>query len=357
MKHKLTLTKVIIILMMLYYSPFPSKGTASATGWRATSSTVDYINFPILVSTSNRIYALTGHNAAWDWYEYATINADGTLSQWTNIYYDGSLATKNAAGVWVNGNIYWGGGRSNIYGLLANSVGAIPILPNGLFGTTIVQTHMNKSREHHACVYSNSYIYALGGYTEVSVTWGGSVVAPTNTVEFAKETSGGRLGNWQYTSPLSADSGQMMGAWAANGYIYVLSATGNVERALQNPDGTLGPWQQIVQLPVAGVPVLSQQNILFVIGNGGVVYYAKVDPLTGEPGNWVLDPSPMAFPVNGQSAIDVNGFIYVVGGNANLVQYSPDSVNLNIWDFSIASNTSYWAYENVPNITGLPTIS
>lgn len=124
----------------------------------------------------------------------------------------------------------------------------------------------------------------------------------------------------------------MMGGWALNGYIYVLSASGNIERAQQNGDGTLGQWQITGSPPPAvGPPVLTTSTALWVIGNGGIVSETKF--INGMPGNWMVAISPMVEPRSGDSAIYVAPYIYVVGGTrtsdgnpVNTAEFSSDSL-------------------------------
>ena len=319
------LLKILTILIFLFYILFLYKGNASATGWRQTSPTFDYFSYPILISKSNFIYAFTGHNAYYQWYEYATTNQDGTLSQWSSIYYGGALALSKAAGAIGNGNIFYGGGRGQAFNIVNNDIAAIPILSNGLFGNYTVQPSMNERREAHTCIYSNGFLYMIAGNTAAYTPF--EVSGPSSTVEFAKETSIGRLGNWQFTNPLSLDSGVMMGGWVSNGYLYVLSSTGNVERALQNLDGTLGVWQKVGQVvPISGPPVLTENTTLFVIGNGGSVYRTGFSPTAGLTGNWIPDQSTMICHPYGHNAISIGRFIYVVGGCGSEVEFSSDNL-------------------------------
>lgn len=325
MKRNIKFSRIILILFLLYCSPFPSKGTVSAMQWQATSSTIGYFTLPIFVSSSSYVYILTGSGYNNEEYQIATVNSDGSLSQWTSIFLGGSVDLHQSAGVLVNGVIYEIGGRGDQTGQLGANAFSYTIQSTGYLNPYVSQPNMNINRGSHACVASNGYIYALGGYTVISTNmYGQQFEGPTNTVEYSKISTNGNLNAWQYTSSLSADSGQIMGGWIFNGYIYVLSASGNIERAQQNADGTLGQWQITGSSPPAvGPPVLTSNTTIFIIGNGGVVSETKFSQ--GMLGNWMVTASPMdCSPSSGQSVVYINPYMYVVGGCADTVQFSSD---------------------------------
>lgn len=106
------------------------------------------------------------------------------------------------------------------------------------------------TRYEFAAVAAASNLYVIGGYS------GGGFGDGLRSVLRAVIGVDGELGAWQPAPPLTNGRGDFA-ATTGDGYIYVIGgavAVGfprerTVERALINPDGSLGEWQIVSELP------------------------------------------------------------------------------------------------------------
>lgn len=188
------------------------------------------------------IYVAGGHDGTskTSTVEYAPVNGDGSLGGWQ---FTSALQTPRytTTAVATQGHVYVIGGQHDIDPSWLNTVEMAPILPGGALGAWNYTSPLNIARDNLAAVQVGGYIYALGGTTEGWIDLG--------TVEYAPIQPDGQLGPW--TQLEDFNTGRKALTVASNGsYIYVIgggygnlaSPYPNVERAIVNADGTLGPW-------------------------------------------------------------------------------------------------------------------
>lgn len=307
---------IVISLLLL---SLLSKVSAD-TAWLPTSSLNTSRITPSVFASNGFLFAIAGDPTSQD-YEYASTNTDGTLGSWTFLTGDTYFGYDGLGSVAVGSTIYLLGGRGLDYGSYDyfGSCYRATITPSGALSSFVTDSNnLNLARSHFATVYCNGYLYVLGGIVcdfEIVVCFDGF----TNTVEFSQVSSDGSLGPWNYTSSLSSNAGMMYGGWASGSSIYVMGNVGVIEKADQNPDGTLGNWQLVSDtVPDLGPMVLTQDSFVYVIGNGGNVYKAIFDPTTQTIGAWAIDTRAVVVPRFNHSAAAVGSNLYVVGGQQSL---------------------------------------
>jgi|GEM_PF-1749024 len=199
-----------------------------------------------------------------------------------------------------------------------------------------------------ATVYVNGYLYALGGDYLLGDARNNVYYARVYTDVF---TATGRLSDWQETTPLPTDiypEGVCQHEAVAltftdtqKTFLYVFGGMeehppstmyDNVLFAEVLSDGTLGPWQETVALPMArfGHESVVLSDTLYVLGgtdNLGTspreVYYTRPNRNTGEIADWNETTAPLPeLGVGGyfHAALGVSqGRFYVYGGSSGPV--------------------------------------
>jgi hypothetical protein len=176
-------------------------------------------------------------------------------------------------------------------------------------------------RQAHDTVIANGYIYTIAG-----VASGPTV---TGTVQYAKLSANGNVGNWNTTTSLPGNRSEASATYA-NGYIYVTggssadtsaTVTNTVYYAKVNNDGTLGSWNTSSNpLPVSiwSHKTVSYNGYLYVIdgvlsnsGVNNVVYYARLNA-DGSTGVWATTNVPGNSAGNGVAI--ANGYVYITQG-------------------------------------------
>ncbi|MDB5181501.1 MAG: hypothetical protein JWP13_264, partial [Candidatus Saccharibacteria bacterium] len=201
-------------------------------------------------------------------------------------------------------------------------------------------------RSGHSVVAYNGYMYILGGgsYTTANVFY--------NDVQYAQINPDGTLGTWQTTASFTT-ARQDAPAMAHNGYMYILGGkvSGGMSNAVQyapiNADGTLGTWQATTSFTTArqDFPAVTYNGYLYVIGGDANtatlkadVQYAKINA-DGTVGTWAVTTSMIVGRQEFAATVH-NGYLYVMGGeiDGNVVtsdvQFVPIHANgtLGWWD-------------------------
>ena len=168
----------------------------------------------------------------------APVGADGTVGPWsTTTPLPGPRRTIRPA-VW-NDVIYLAGGndgnnfQSTVYYARLNADGTI--------GPWTGTTALPGPSTAHSTVAYNGYLYVVGGNTGTTCV---------STVSYARINADGTLGAWTTTSPLpAARCGNVEAVTVANGVMYAAGGFDNADvttavfYAPVNADGTLGAWQ------------------------------------------------------------------------------------------------------------------
>ena len=235
-------------------------------------------------------------------------------------------ATYSAAVVADHGYVYEMGGHTTT---TVATVSYASLKPDGTIGAWSAATSLPVALEGASAVVMNDIIYLIGGYN--------SSLAPVATVYYAHICNGnnsgvagctstpGTLGTW--LSGTSLPTATAIGSTATfNGYLYLLGGftatwTATVDYAPINSDGTLGAWTATTSLPaaLASNSVFANGNFIYSVGgvNNGVytsaVYTAPLNP-NGTVGTWTATSSALPVPLAGSSAVNYDGFVYVLGG-------------------------------------------
>jgi N-acetylneuraminic acid mutarotase len=151
-----------------------------------------------------------------------------------------------------------------------------------------------------------------------------------STVYYAKLNSDGSVGTWSINSkPIPNIIYNDSRAIVANGYLYVLGSTNLAPQyAKLNSDGSLGAWTAAGATQTTQAPSTFVANgYVYVIGglDGSAnprssVYYAKLNS-DGSIGSWRTNSNYLPTTVELHSSFVSNGYVYVIGGDANGSNY------------------------------------
>jgi N-acetylneuraminic acid mutarotase len=177
--------------------------------------------------------------------EQATINADGTVGAFTTLIGATLVNGRACHTATILGNhLYVVGGASNTS--VFNDVEQAIINPDGSIGTfsSVLNVTLVTGRQCHSTAVIGNYLYVIGGVRQLNID------NPLSSVERAPIGLGGELGTFATVSGVTLTQDRAFHTSAVIGsYLYVFGGTGDsfasltsVERALINPDGTLGPF-------------------------------------------------------------------------------------------------------------------
>jgi len=187
----------------------------------------------------NHIYAIGGYSGVFlRSTEYATVELDGTLSEWTLDPHEANLDRYIHSVASVKNRIYLLGGHvQNSSQISYGDVESTKITPSGeLSSWEIERSKLLQARFIASAFALDHWLYMLGGHN------GGTRL---KTVEFAQVFNNGHVGNWSMTSSLNTP--RSAAATAVSGkFVYVLggmgdmSALNSVEMATAASSGELG---------------------------------------------------------------------------------------------------------------------
>lgn len=314
--------------------PWLSNSNALPTGRRgATSVTANGFAYFIGGTTAN---GTTG--APVTTVNYAQIRADGSLASWSAAAQTLPVALYGHSSFVANGYLYVFGGCSDSSATAACTTPVTTVYysklnSDGTLGAwqTNSQT-LPAARGYGSAVFSNGYVYYLGGYNSTAQT----------TVYSAKLSGDGSVVNWTTTGVTALGTGRYgFTSMNVNGKIYSIggcsdagaicnTAITTVEYATPANDGTLGSWTAATSLPTAtGFHTTTVLNgYLFNLGGRQAssvvnsVVYAKVNSV-GPLGIWQTSANPLPVNTSGvvgrqqATSIYVNSYIYVMGGVDN----------------------------------------
>jgi N-acetylneuraminic acid mutarotase len=237
-----------------------------------------------------------------------------TSSLPSNVQYPGTAV--------VNGYIYAIGGNDNSSAL--SSVYYAKLNANGTVGTWSSTTGLPAVRNTAGVATYNGYIYVTGGETIVGCCGG------TQTTYYAKVNADGTISSWT-TSPVNLPQTLYVNnSVAANGYLYTVGGYNNSNGGAQNTvyytklnaDGSINNWSSTtITSPRYNSGVVVANGYIYVIGgdanasNNGTntTYYAALNPSTGAIGSWNTT-STLPDAIQSMGATVVNGYVYTVGG-------------------------------------------
>ncbi|MGH7487971.1 MAG: Kelch repeat-containing protein, partial [bacterium] len=177
-------------------------------------------------------------------------------------------------------------------------------------------------------VVANGYIYSIGGTTNNT--------SGIDTTYYAKLNSDGSTGAWQTASPtLPVPLGEAATV-TANGYVYIIGGTTDFTNGMSsvyytklNSDGSIGVWQTSANpLPAnrrfATAAVVN--GYVYVMGGEATspgqttVYYAKLNP-DGSTGTWTTSANSLPAGPRQHTGATANGYLYVMGGIGSTAIY------------------------------------
>lgn len=210
-----------------------------------------------------------------------------------------------------------------------------------------------------AAAASATHVYILGGMDNDN-----RYVAQ---VEYAPIRADGRLGEWQFTTPLGEPRFYLAAAIADN-YLYAIGGangqrgqdnipSATVERAAIRPDGSLGPWQRVSYLttPRRGLQAAVYRNHIYAIGGYDGVFLKSVERADvhrdGSLSPWRLDPEQASVDRYIHSAANLGDKLYLLGGH----EQSPDTISYGDVEMSrIAADGSLHPWEIQKTILKTP---
>ena len=206
----------------VYYAKLNADGSIGP--WNTTTSLPFGGTKAASVVANGYVYVIGGdqNGTLQGSFEYAKLNADGTLGPWvtnaTGVPDAGGIDAPSA--VVANGYLYVIGGTSGTSGGTTSTVYYASINANGSIGswstTASLPTTLDKSA---GAVVANGNIYQLGGFNGSN---------PISSVFYAKVQSNGTLGAWATNANSLPDTRDFAASTLANGYVYVLGGNNGV---------------------------------------------------------------------------------------------------------------------------------
>ncbi len=181
-------------------------------------------------------------------YSNITLNVgqDADVQPWQSNTTPLPTALRGAASVTANGFVYYIGGNPN--GAASNAISYARMNTDGSLsaGSWLSTTlPVGIGLYGHSSFVANGYLYVIGGCSDSSAT--AACTTPVSTVYYSKLNSDGTLGTWQTSqNPLPAARG--FGATVfSNGFVYYIggynsSAQTTVYSSRLNADGSVGGW-------------------------------------------------------------------------------------------------------------------
>lgn len=182
-----------------------------------------------------------------------------------------------------------------------------------------------------AAAASATHVYIIGGM--------GNDNRYVSQVEYAPILPDGRLGHWQFTTPMG-EPRFYLASVIFNNYLYAIGGangqrgqdnipSATVERAAINTDGSLGPWQRVSYLttPRRGLQAAVYRNHIYAIGGYDGVFLKSVESATvaqdGSLSEWRLDPEESTVDRYIHSAASLGNKLYLLGGH----EQNPEAIS------------------------------
>ena len=239
------------------YAPINADGSLGT--WLAAPSPLSALYaFSQLVALNGTLYILTGENGsgvAKSIVRYTAIGASGAPGAWHDATNSLPVTLTKASAVVYANRIYVAGGWDGT--TLSNKVYVSPPLPNGgditvtrtcpdtsVASWCATTTGFTTARRELSLASAGAYLYVVGGFDGTNYYSDVQVATPN--------TSTGDITSWTKNEEIPYVEGGLS-AVGANGYVFVFggrngvattSCSANIYSAAVNGDGTLGHWQQ-----------------------------------------------------------------------------------------------------------------
>jgi len=332
------------ILSTVYSAKINSDGTIGA--W-ATLSTLPAVRQNLATVAYNGYLYVTGGSAngttGTSTVYSAKINSDGTIGSWATLPTLSQVLFGHAAAVY-NGYLFISGGYnaiSTVYSAPLQST-AFALHASGALSTGALNTGQTQTwtAGNLFDLWNNNQSKFSVDYAGNMSTTGGINFSQTQgaaaSAAFTSKTDqieAGGIGTWSTLANLPAVN-QYNASVSYNGYLFVIGGyTGSTQlstvySAKINPDGTVGGWATLTNLPVTLYyhTAAAYNGYIFVTGGQtstsilSTVYSAKINS-DGTIGSWAT-LSTLPTIVYTHASVAYNGYLYVLGGNNNSVNIS-----------------------------------
>lgn len=317
--------------------------SVNSPGSIANHASVSYQNYLYVIGGS----ASTTDELATNVVRFAQVNADGSLTSWTNTTALPGITTGAAAAVNSAGYVYVLGGRddlgnitSTVYYGLINIDGTI-----SSWSTTTALPSAYGINVNVKGLINNDFIYIVGG--------------ATTTVLYTSSTVTGTLNSWQTTTVLpSALSNHAVAV--NNNYLYVLGgATSAVSYAPINATGSIGAWSSTTAINTTSTlsshAAIANGDFVYIVGgaNTSTVIYAPTNP-NGTLGTWILGTAHPETNIRNHAVVVANGKLYSLSGTRTT---APGAAVITRADYTVMSTKNiYWGLQ-VPSGVATGTYS
>ncbi|MBI5526165.1 MAG: hypothetical protein HY897_07505 [Deltaproteobacteria bacterium] len=260
----------------------------------------------------------------------AKINSDGTVGSWASTT-PSPISNWWAAGGIYNGHVIVGGGWDGTNRI--SDVFAAPINANGTVGEWKGTASLPTAQNFHAGAYSNGFVYAIGGCTNVACS------AMTDEVKFAPVNADGTVGTWNAGAALPTAKWSFA-ASAYNRYVYVIggctkSNCSNVLKEVHyapvQGNGAITSWTPAPDFPkpIHAHNMMAYNDYLYVIGGISTsgpylddVYYSRINQ-DGSLGQWNTSQK-FAIARGLHTSTLFAGNLYLIGGGDSAIGYKDD---------------------------------
>ncbi len=321
-KNILSLFVLGLAVIGLITGPAAQAANAGQVGSWSLSSTLPGVRTLSGTAVHNgRVYLMGGWQGSngTDTVNYATINANGTLSSWTTSPNALPQNVRTNTGATYNGYLYSIGGLPDAGGRL-DSVSYAAVQNDGSVGTWTTSPNTLPTTIQQAATFAyNGYLYVIGGHN-------GSA---HDGIYYAPLANDGSIGTWSTNATILPSARADTQAVVYNGRVYLVGGmdtatlgTDTTQYATINPDHSIGMWSTSSNLlPAAkyGLNVVESNGYLYAIGGtnfiGGTtsVYQAQIKS-NGDIGTWTTASNILPSGRKQGMSFSYNNYIYMIGG-------------------------------------------
>lgn len=268
-------------------------GTGTLSAWSETTTQPPNMYWLSGATKDNYVYLLGGANTSFNnianvW--FGTI-ADNNVTLWTNTT-PLPLPLSLGASAISSDKIFFAGGstlsnQANNPNFASTAIYVSDINLDGTIGAWRLAGDLQEKTEGHSMMVINNYLVVFGGFTPTGYS---------NKVIRAQINPNGSIGAWENLSQLPEGMWRFGIARVQDTIMIAGNGSTNTYFSDINPDGTLTPWQNGPTLPednCCGQLVASGNNLYLIGGVANGNYSNHVWKVTYTPGS---TPSPTTSP-------------------------------------------------------------
>lgn len=283
-------------------------GTLSAWNTNATQPPNRY--WLSGATSGNYVYLLGGADTSFNntGEVWLGLLENSNISSWTNLTPLPQTLSLGASVVSDNMIFFSGGNtlssQANNPNLASTSVYVSDINPDGTIGAWRTAGNLPEKTEGHSMIVINNHLVVFGGFTPSGYS---------NQVIRAPINPDGSIGTWENLTNLPVGMWRFGLARVANTLVIAGDGTQNVYYSEINPDGTIGAWQNGPQLPETNCcgQLIASGNNLYLIGgvaNGDYTNHVwKMSYTPDTPPSPTPTPSPSPVPVTSSKVVLIPG--------------------------------------------------